>query len=37
MFLAPDGLSRFTYRVRPSSNDLFDALVAFRPTASRRR
>lgn len=31
MFLATDGLSRFTYRVRPSSNDFFDALVAFRP------
>lgn len=32
MFLTTDGLSRFTYRVRPSSNDFFDALAAFRPT-----
>jgi hypothetical protein len=31
MFLTAGGLSRFTYRVRPSSNEFFDALVSFRP------
>ncbi len=29
-----DGHSRFTYRVRPSSSDFFDFLVAFRPEYS---
>lgn len=31
MFLTAGGLSRFTYRVRPSSKEFFDALAACRP------